>query len=114
MEFGPLRLLDELNAKNYAVNPGQPWAEAVAIKDGKIIHVRTDANVGNLVESNAKIYDVEGGFVMPGIIDPHIHPGLLMAKRAFCALPGTFEVPTEEQILDELKHCVDRYPADRK
>ncbi|MCP3866883.1 MAG: hypothetical protein GY703_02065 [Gammaproteobacteria bacterium] len=51
---------------------------------------------------------------MPGIVDPHIHPGLMMAKRAFCALPGTFSEPTEQQILDELKKCVDQYPADRK
>ena len=103
-----------LNGKIYTVNTKQPWAEAVAIKDGKIIYVGTNAEVGDLVGSNTKIYDVEGGFVMPGIIDPHIHPGLLMAKRAFCALPGTFEEPTEEQILDELKQCIDRYPADRK
>ena len=103
-----------LNGKIYTVNTKQPWAEAVAIKDGKIIHVGTNAEVGDRVGAKTKVYDVDKGFVMPGIIDPHIHPGLLMAKRAFCALPGTFEEPTEEQILDELKQCIDRYPADRK
>jgi predicted amidohydrolase YtcJ len=102
-----------LNGRIYTVNPEQPWAEAVAIKDGKILQVGSDAEVGDLVGSQTVIYDVEGGFVMPGIIDPHIHPGLLMAKRAFCALPGTFEEPSEQQILDQLKQCVDRYPADR-
>ena len=103
-----------LNAKVYTVNPEQPWAEAVAIKDGKIIHVGTDTEVGAQVGSETVIYDVEGGFVMPGIIDAHIHPGLLMAKRAFCALPGTFEEPTEKQILNALEQCIDRYPADRE
>jgi len=103
-----------LNGKIYTVNPKQPWAEAVAIKDGSIIHVGSNSEVGDLVGSYTEIYDVENGFVMPGIIDPHIHPGLLMAKRAFCALPGTFYEPTEEQILDELKQCIDQYPADRK
>jgi len=98
----------------YTVNPKQPWAKAVAIKDGKIIRVGTDEEVGDLVGSKTKVYDAEGGFIMPGIIDPHIHPGLLMAKRAFCALPGTFEEPTEQDILKELKLCIDRYPADRK
>ncbi len=103
-----------LNGKIYTVNPKQPWAEAVAIKDGTIIHVGSNSEVGGLVGSYTEIYDVENGFMMPGIVDPHIHPGLLMAKRAFCALPGTFHEPTEEQILDELKQCIDQYPADRK
>ena len=103
-----------LNGKIYTVNPEQPWAEAVAIKNARIIHVGSNSEVGDLVGSHTEIYNVENGFVMPGIIDPHIHPGLLMAKRAFCALPGTFYEPTEEQILDELKQCIDQYPADRK
>lgn len=103
-----------LNGTIYTVNPNQPWAEAVAIKDGKIIAVGSNVDVGHLVGSHTKIHDVKQGFVMPGIIDPHIHPGLLMAKRAFCALPGTFEEPTEEQILEKLKQCVDQYPADRE
>ena len=37
-----------------------------------------------------------------------------MAKRAFCALPGTFYEPTEEQILDELRECIENYPEDRE
>ena len=31
------------HGKVYTVNPAQPWAEAVAVKDGKIIAVGTDA-----------------------------------------------------------------------
>jgi len=103
-----------INGKIYTVNPEQPWVEAVAIRNGKIIRVGSNAEVGNLVGSETKILDVSGGFMMPGIIDPHIHPGLLMAKRAYCALPGTFHEPTEEQILDELRKCIDIYPADRE
>ena len=103
-----------LNGKIYTVNPKQPWAEAVAIKDGRFILVGTNAEIVGLIGSNTRIYDVDNRFVMPGIIDTHIHPGLLMAKRAFCALPGTFSEPTEEQILAELMQCVDRYPSDRE
>lgn len=103
-----------LNGKIYTVNPKQPWAEAAAIKDGRFIHVGTNAEIVGLMGSNTRIYDVDNRFVMPGIIDTHIHPGLLMTKRAFCALPGTFSEPTEEQILEQLKQCVDRYPSDRE
>ena len=51
---------------------------------------------------------------MPGIGDPHIHPGLLMPKRAFCALPGTFHQPTEQQIMAALEACIADYPKDRE
>lgn len=50
---------------------------------------------------------------MPGIADSHIHPGLLMPKRAYCALPGTFYAPSEAQIVEELKACIKNYPADK-
>ena len=51
---------------------------------------------------------------MPGIGDSHIHPALLMAKRAFCALPGTFAEPTEAEILGELSNCIAAYPDERE
>jgi len=37
-----------------------------------------------------------------------------MPKRAFCALPGTFYEPTEEQTIDALKECIANYPKDRE
>ena len=35
------------NAKVYTVNPKQPWAEAVAIKDGLIVYVGDNAGKKN-------------------------------------------------------------------
>jgi predicted amidohydrolase YtcJ len=37
-----------------------------------------------------------------------------MPKRAFCALPGTFYDPTEEQTLEALNECIANYPDDRE
>jgi hypothetical protein len=103
-----------MNGKIYTVNEAQPWAEAVALKDGKFLTVGTAADVKAVTGSETEVIDLKGGFAMPGIVDVHIHPALLMAKRAFCALPGTFFEPTEEQIIDELKKCITNYPKDRK
>ena len=33
------------NAKVYTVNPEQPWAEAVAIKDGRIVYVGDNSGI---------------------------------------------------------------------
>ena len=51
---------------------------------------------------------------MPGIGNTHIHPAMVMPKRAFCGLPGTFYEPTEEQTIDALKECIANYPEDRE
>ena len=51
-----------INGEIYTVNPEQPWAEAVAIRNGEIIRVGSNAEVGNLVGSETKIHDVSGGY----------------------------------------------------
>lgn len=102
------------NGRIYTVNPQQPWAEAVAIKDGKFLAVGSSADIAALTGSATEVVDLEGTFAMPGTGDPHIHTGILMPKRAFCALPGTFYEPHEDMILDELRECIEEYPKDRE
>ena len=102
------------NGRIYTVNQDQPWAEAVAIKDGKFIEVGTVADAEAVTGEGTEVIDLGGSFAMPGIGDTHLHPGLLMAKRAFCALPGTFAEPTEQQLMDALKQCIADYPDERE
>jgi len=102
------------NGKIYTVNEDQPWAEAVAIKDGKYLVVGSATDAAAVTGENTEIVDLNGAYAMPGIGDTHIHPALVMPKRAFCGLPGTFYEPTEEQTIDALKKCIEDYPDDRE
>ena len=102
------------NGKIYTVNEAQPWAEAVAIKDGKFLVVGSNAEVEAVTGKGTEVVDLGGAFAMPGIGDVHIHPALVMPKRAFCGLPGTFYEPTEQQTIDALKECIANYPEDRE
>ena len=102
------------NGKIYTVNEAQPWVEAVAIKDGKFIAVGSADDVAAVTGDATEVVDLGGAFAMPGIGDTHIHPALVMPKRAFCGLPGTFYEPTEKQTVDALKECIANYPADRE
>ena len=102
------------NGLIYTVDESKPWAEAVAIRDGRFERIGSAAEVDALIGPNTEIIDLEGKFAMPGIGDSHIHPALLMAKRTFCALPGTFAEPTEAEILAELDNCIASYPDDRE
>ena len=61
------------NGKIYTVNEAQPWAEAVAIKDGKFMVVGSNADVDVVTGDGTKVVDLKGRFVLPGFHDTHVH-----------------------------------------
>jgi len=101
------------NGKIYTVNEAQPWAEAVAIKDGKFLKVGSNADVEAVSGDGTEVVDLDGAFAMPGLIDIHTHPSMSMNFRVFCELPGTFYSPTNEMTVEALKKCVEDYPEDQ-
>ena len=62
-----------LHAKIYTVNPKQPWAEAIAIRDGKIVAVGSDREITLYRSSSARVIDAAQHLLMPGFTDCHIH-----------------------------------------
>jgi adenine deaminase len=64
-------------AKVYTVDTTQPWAEAVAIKDGRFLYVGDAAGVDKYIGNNTTVSNLAGRFVMPGLIDSHTHPGMM-------------------------------------
>ena len=55
------------------VNPGQPAAEAVAIADGRIVAVGTEADVIKLAGPATAITELAGRTLVPGFVDGHSH-----------------------------------------
>jgi hypothetical protein len=62
-----------IHGKVYTVNPAQPWAEAVAIKDGKFIAVGSSQDILKLRTASTKVIDAQGHLVLPGFGDAHVH-----------------------------------------
>ncbi len=62
------------NGRIYTVNEAQPWAEAVAIKDGRFLVVGSEPDVEAVTGNGTEIVDLNGQFVLPGIFDLHTHP----------------------------------------
>jgi predicted amidohydrolase YtcJ len=56
------------------VNPAQPEAEALALKDGKILAVGKVSELEKFKGSQTKIIDLKGKALLPGFIEPHGHP----------------------------------------
>jgi hypothetical protein len=56
------------------VNDAQPSAEAIAIKDGKILALGTRVQIEKSNKgANTKLVDLAGKALLPGFLDPHSH-----------------------------------------
>jgi len=62
------------NAKVFTGVPEHPYAEAVAIRGDKIVAVGSLAEVLSAIGKNAEGIDLHGNFLLPGLIDSHVHP----------------------------------------
>ena len=94
-----------VNGKVYTAEPGQALMQAVAVKDGKIVQVGTDAQINALADAHTQRIDLAGKVLMPGMIDTHSHP----VAGAFATLGANLEdqvkplAELEQWILAEVK-----------
>jgi predicted amidohydrolase YtcJ len=61
------------NARIFTANSRHPFAEAIAIKDKRVIAVGNYSEVIRSVSTKAELIDCNGGFLMPGFVDSHNH-----------------------------------------
>jgi predicted amidohydrolase YtcJ len=61
------------NANVYTVNTAQPQAQAVAIRDGKIVFVGSTEAAQKFKGKKTETVDAGGKFLMPGFIEGHGH-----------------------------------------
>ena len=96
------------NGRVYTVDAERSWAQAVAIRDGKIVYVGDDAGAGDFVSSNTRRVDLKGKMLLPSFQDVHTH--FAAAGAAFSECP-VFDLENKETVLAEIKKCVDENPT---
>jgi predicted amidohydrolase YtcJ len=62
-----------INGNIITINPSRPQAQAVAIRNSRIIKVGGNAEIESLIKKSTKVVDLNGKTVVPGLIDTHIH-----------------------------------------
>ncbi len=74
-QAAPLSVADLilLGGAVYTVEPDQPRAQAVAIREGRIVAVGTERDVARHRGSATRVIELNGAFVLPGLIDNHTH-----------------------------------------
>lgn len=72
----------------YAIDTAHRRAEAVAVRDGRIAAVGTDAQVCELVGPRTEVVDLHGRMLLPGFQDAHVHPAMGGLQLTRCDLTG--------------------------
>jgi len=92
------------------INDKQPTAEAVAVKDGKLLAVGSLAEIENANKGPAtKVVDLGGKTLLPAFLDAHSHyiNSLLVANQCKLYAPPSGPGKDVPSIIDELKKFVD-------
>ncbi|MDG2534185.1 amidohydrolase [Sphingomonas sp. HITSZ_GF] len=96
------------NARVYTVDKSRPWAESVAIKDGKILAVGTAGEVARTKGTRTKVVDLGGRMLLPGFGDAHAHPMFGGLTHARCPI---VDGKTPEQYQAMIAACVAKKPG---
>jgi predicted amidohydrolase YtcJ len=98
-----------VHGRIYTNDPALPWAEAMAVADGKITcignldHVLLDCGGG---QEGVETVQLRGQFVMPGFNDAHMHLGGAAADLLAVPLTG---VPSAEEMQKRVADAVAKH-----
>ena len=91
----------------YTMDGARSWAEAVAIKSGRILFVGTNGQVAAYIGPSTRVVDLKGKMLMPAFQDAHIHPITAGIEANACSLNGQ---RTVEAYVEAIKRCADSHP----
>ncbi|MEU6118311.1 amidohydrolase [Streptomyces sp. NPDC047117] len=86
------------NARIHTVDPALPEAEALAVRDGRIVWLGADDDAAEWISGRTEVLDARGKLVLPGFIDAHNHVRL-GSDDACVQLAGA-------RTLDEVHHRI--------
>ena len=96
------------NGRIYTVDADRPWAQAVAIENGRFVFAGSDDDVRAYMDDDTTEFDLDGRFVLPGLVDSHTHPGLVARSADYVDLPWTPE--TKKEMFDALLAYANEHP----
>ena len=94
------------HGKVYTVDAKDRIVSALAVKEGRIVYVGNDAGAARWIGSRTEVVDLKGGFLMPGLIDGHMHPLQGGASLIKCNL--NYEALTVPQFQARIQACLDK------
>jgi len=93
----------------YTVDGARSWAQTIAIDDGRIVYVGTDAGASAHIGPQTRVVDLKGRMVVPGFQDVHIHPISGGIEANGCDLNAATNA---EEYVATIKTYADAHPND--
>lgn len=98
------------DARIYTADARRSMAEALAVREGKLVFVGKADEAAKLVGPATRTLQLGGRLVLPGLIDSHIHP-LAIADVERCDLQS--EAQSLRELSSFVRACIERYrPAE--
>lgn len=97
------------NGKFYTLDPSVPTAEAVVVRDGRIIDLGSHRDM--LLQwgrPDAVVRDLQGHMVTPGLIDSHLHLGAIASNMMALDLS---HITSKDQLLQAIQARAAQTPA---
>ncbi len=92
-----------VNGKILTADPQFSIRQALAVRDGKIEAVGTNAEIRKAASPKARVIDLGGRTVIPGLIDSHMHA--IRAASFFSTEVNWAGVPSLAEALDRIKQA---------
>jgi predicted amidohydrolase YtcJ len=96
------------NGGIYTVDANRTWAEALAVRDGRIVAVGTNEQIAALKGDRTVVVDLSNRIALPGFHDSHVHVAAAGLEMMQCPLT---EMQTVQAILDKVAACARATPT---
>jgi len=91
----------------YTMDAARSWAQAVAVRGGKIVFVGSDAAARGWIGPDTEVLALDGKLVLPGFQDAHVHPISGGVELGLCNLNG---LETGAAIFERIRSYAAEHP----
>lgn len=89
----------------YTADASDRTVAAVAVRTGRVVYAGDDDGVAAFIGPKTRVVDLAGGFMMPGLVDGHIHP--LSGGLGLNACSLNYEVLSVDEFKARIQTCLD-------
>jgi predicted amidohydrolase YtcJ len=89
-------------ARIYTMDAARSWAQALAVRSGRIVYVGSHAGAAAFAGPDTRRIALEGRMVLPGFQDAHVHPVSGGIELTQCNLN---DLETREAVLAKVREC---------
>jgi predicted amidohydrolase YtcJ len=87
---------------------GSHFADALLVEDGRIVRVGTESDVARASPVGCEVEPLEGGLVVPGLVDAHLHIAEITRAEQGLPLGG---LRSREELVERVQRWAETHPT---